>query len=158
MASEFALERIYVKDLSFESPRSPEVFRGQWQPGVHLDINSRASSLGDDRFEVVLTVTANVRASESVTNAIVEVQQAGLFRIKGMPDDQRARMLATFCPNLLFPYAREAIDGMMVRGALPPLHLAPVNFDALFEEALKRRAAQQQADAVAAAPKGQTEH
>jgi len=85
------------------------------------------------------------------------VQQAGLFRIKGMPDDQRTRMLATFCPNLLFPYAREAIDGMMVRGALPPLYLAPVNFDALFEEALKRRAAQQ-AEAAPGTSKGSTQH
>jgi preprotein translocase subunit SecB len=156
MAAEFALERIYVKDISFESPRAPQVFREQWQPNVQLDLNSRANAIGDDRYEVVLTVTANVRSQDAVTQAIVEVQQAGVFRLKGMSDEQRARTLATFCPNLLFPYVREAVDGLMNRGALPPLLLAPVNFDALFEDAMKRRAAG--AEAGARPPKDGTEH
>jgi preprotein translocase subunit SecB len=162
MAAEFGLERIYVKDVSFESPRAPHVFREPWQPNVQLDINSRAAGVGDDRYEVVLTVTVNVRTPDSVTSAIVEVQQAGLFRLKGMSDEQRGRMLATFCPNLLFPYVRETVDSLMQRGSLPALLLSPVNFDALFEEALKRRASNAGAgagvDVATSSPKSGTEH
>ena len=158
MAAEFLLERIYVKDLSFESPRAPEVFRSQWQPNVQLDIGSKTTPLGEDRFEVVLTVTVSVRTPDAVTDAIVEVQQAGLFKLKGIPDDQRSRMLATFCPNILFPYVRETVDGLMNKGGLPPLLLAPVNFDSLFEEALKRRAAPQSPEVSANSEKAQTEH
>ena len=117
MAAEFALERIYVKDISFESPRSPQVFREPWQPNVQLDINTKATSLGDDRFEVVLTVTVNVRSQDQLTNAIVEVQQAGMFRLKGVPDEQRSRMLATYCPSVLFPYVRETVDALAVLAA-----------------------------------------
>jgi preprotein translocase subunit SecB len=158
MATEFALERIYVKDISFESPRSPQVFREPWQPQVQLDLNTKATSVGDDRFEVVLTVTVNVRSQDALTNAIVEVQQAGVFRLKGLPDDQRSRMLATYCPNVLFPYVREAVDALMQRGGMPALLLSPVNFDSLFEEALKRRAAKPADDVNALLPKGGTEH
>jgi len=158
MAAEFTLERIYVKDLSFESPRSPEVFRSQWQPNVQLDIGSKTTPLGEDRFEVVLTVTASVRTPDAVTDAIVEVQQAGIFKVKGIADDQRARMLATFCPNILFPYIRETVDSLMNKGGLPPLLLAPVNFDSLFDEALKRRSAGQSTEVSARSEKTKTEH
>ena len=158
MAAEFTLERIYVKDLSFESPRSPEVFRSQWQPNVQLDIGSKTTPLGEDRFEVVLTVTASVRTPDAVTDAIVEVQQAGIFKVKGIADDQRARMLATFCPNILFPYIRETVDSLMNKGGLPPLLLAPVNFDSLFNEALKRRSAGQSTEVSARSEKTKTEH
>jgi len=158
MAGEFALERIYVKDLSFESPRSPEVFRSAWQPNVQLDIASKTTSLGDDRFEVVLTVTISVRTPEAVTDVIVEVQQAGLFKLKGLPDEQRSRMLATFCPNILFPYIRETVDTLMNKGGLPPLLLAPVNFDSLYDEALRRRSAQNVDEVSARSEKAQTEH
>jgi preprotein translocase subunit SecB len=158
MAAEFALERIYVKDLSFESPRAPEVFRSQWQPSVQLDIGSKTSPLGDDRFEVVLTVTASVRTPDAATDAIVEVQQAGIFRLKGMADEQRARMLATFCPNILFPYIRETVDTLMTKGGLPPLLLAPVNFDSLYEEALKRRNSAESSEVSARSERAKTEH
>ncbi len=163
MAAEFALERIYIKDLSFESPQAPAVFQGQWQPNVQLDINSKATALSEDRFEVVLTVTVNVRGQEGARVAIVEVQQAGLFRAREIAEPQRSRMLATLCPNILFPYVRETIDSMMVRGGLPPIHLAPVNFDALFDEAVKHRNANTR-DATGPlqvsthSPKNETEH
>jgi len=156
MAAEFALERIYVKDISFESPRAPQVFREPWQPNVQLDINTKATSLGDDRFEVVLTVTVNVRSQDQLTNAIVEVQQAGMFRLKGVPDEQRSRMLATYCPSVLFPYVRETVDALMQRGSMPALLLSAVNFDGLFDEALKRRGAKPGEPATAA--KGDVEH
>jgi preprotein translocase subunit SecB len=161
MAGEFGLERVYVKDLSFESPQAPDVFQRQWQPNVQLDINSRATAHPEDRFEVVLTVTVNVRSGDGAACAIVEVQQAGLFRIRQVPDEQRARMLATVCPTILFPYVRETVDSVMVKGGLPAMHLAPVNFDALFEEAIKRRAAEK-ADSTPKvsihSPKGSIEH
>ncbi len=135
---EFALERIYVKDLSFESPRAPEVFREPWQPQVQLEINTRTIGLGEDRFEVVLMVTVNATSSAGQTQMIVEVQQAGVFRIRGLAEDPMRRVLATQCPGILFPYVRETIDSLVVKGGFPPLMLAPVNFDAMFEEAVKR--------------------
>ncbi len=92
---EFALERIYVKDLSFESPRSPDVFREPWQPQIQLDINTRTTGLGDERFEVVLTVTVNAKSADGQTLMIVEVQQGGVFRIRGLDEDRLRRVLAT---------------------------------------------------------------
>ncbi len=137
-APEFALERIYIRDLSFESPRAPEVFREPWQPQLQLDINARTNGLGDERFEVILTVTVNAKSPAGQTQMIVEVQQGGVFRIRGLPEDQLRRVLATHCPGILFPYVRETIDTLVVKGGFPPLMLAPVNFDAMFEEAVKR--------------------
>jgi preprotein translocase subunit SecB len=145
--AEFGLERFYLKDASFESPRSPEVFTEQWKPDLQLDINSSARSLSDDRYEVVVTVTVHARDSEGNTSLIIEVQQAGIFKVSGLPPDKLKRVTATMCPNILFPYIRETIDSMAVRGGFPALMLAPVNFELLFDEALK-----QQANKDAAAP------
>ena len=136
--TEFALERIYIRDLSFESPRAPDVFREPWQPQLQLDINSRTNGLTDERYEVVLTVTVHARSGAGQTVMIVEVQQGGVFRIRGLPEDRLRRVLATNCPGILFPYVRETIDTLVVKGGFPPLMLAPVNFDAMFDEALKR--------------------
>jgi len=147
-APEFALERIYVKDLSFESPRSPDVFRGPWQPQIHLDINTRTAGLGDERYEVVLTVTAHAKSAEGQSLMIVEVQQGGVFRIRGLDEERMRRVLATHCPGILFPYIRESIDALVVKGGFPALMLAPVNFDAMYDEALK----QQRAAAAGAPP------
>jgi preprotein translocase subunit SecB len=136
---EFSLERIYIRDLSFESPRAPDVFREGWQPQIQLDINTRANNLGEERFEVILMVTVNAKNASGQTLMIVEVQQAGIFRIKGLADDRLRRVLATQCPNILFPYIRESVDSLVVRGGFPALQLAPVNFDAMLEEALRQR-------------------
>lgn len=138
-APELSVERIYIRDLSFESPRAPEIFREQWQPNIQLDINTRANNLGEERFEVILTATVHAKAAAGQTLMIVEVQQAGVFRIKGLADDQLRRVLATNCPTILFPYIRETFDSLVVKGGFPPLQLAPVNFDAMLEEALKQR-------------------
>jgi preprotein translocase subunit SecB len=139
LTPEFSLERIYVRDLSFESPRAPEVFREPWQPNIQLDINTRANNLGEERFEVILTLTVHAKAAAGQTLMIVEVQHGGVFRIRGMSDDRLRRVLATQCPGILFPYIRETVDSLVVKGGFPPLQLAPVNFDAMFEEALKQR-------------------
>jgi preprotein translocase subunit SecB len=136
--AEFVLERIYVRDLSFESPRAPESFREQWQPQLQLDLNTRTNGLNDERYEVVLTVTVHAKSAAGQTIMIVEVQQGGVFRIRGLGEDQLRRVLATNCPGILFPYIRETIDTLVVKGGFPPLMLAPVNFDGMFEEALKR--------------------
>jgi preprotein translocase subunit SecB len=139
-SAEIALERFYLKDLSFESPRSPDVFREPWQPTMNVDINTRTQALGDDRYEVVLTVTANAKSPQGKTALIVEIQQAGIFRVKGLEGPRLQRVLATFCPNLLFPYARETLDSVVVKGTFPAIMLAPVNFDALYEQALRQQA------------------
>jgi preprotein translocase subunit SecB len=139
--AELNLERIYVRDASFESPHAPDVFREQWQPNIQLEINTRANGLGEERYEVVLTATVSAKSDAGKTLLIVEVQQAGIFRVRGLAEDGLRRLLATQCPTILFPYIRETVDSLMARGGFPPLHLAPVNFDAMFAEALKRRGA-----------------
>jgi len=135
---QFALQRIYLKDLSFESPNSPEVFRGQWSPQVKLDVNMAAKALEDDLYESALTVTVTVENADKVAY-LVEVKQAGIFGIKNIDDETKKQLLATLCPTTLFPYAREAVDNAATRGGFPPLHLAPINFDALYAEAAARK-------------------
>jgi preprotein translocase subunit SecB len=139
---QFTMQRIYVKDISFESPASPDIFRQNWQPNVNVDLNTRSSKADDSgNHEVVLTITVTAKMDEK--NAfLVEVQQAGIFFAVGIEDDPLKQILATVAPNILFPYAREAIDGLVVKGGFPPLMLAPVNFDALYQQAMAQQAAQ----------------
>jgi preprotein translocase subunit SecB len=137
------LERIYLKDASFESPRAPAVFGEQGQPQFQLDINSRSAGLGNDRVEVVLSVTLRARTEQGPTAFIVEVQQAGVFQISGFDPATTQQILGTFCPGTLFPYVREIVDSLIVRGGFPAVHLAPVNFDVLYVEALRKQQEQQ---------------
>lgn len=141
-AQQFALQRIYVKDLSFESPLGAELFQLQLAPQINMDLNTRFSSVGDALYEVVLGVTATAKQADK-TAFVVEVQQAGLFHCAGIEGEDLDRLLRSFCPGILFPYLREAVDNLVVRGGLPPLQLAPVNFDALYQQALAQQAAQQ---------------
>ena len=136
-APQFSLQRIYVRDLSFEAPKSPEIFRQEWRPSVELDLNTRHRALEGDFHEVVLTVSATVKVGEEVA-FIAEVQQAGIFLIKGLDAAAMAHTVGAFCPNILFPYAREALDSLVTRGSFPALMLAPVNFDALYAQELAR--------------------
>lgn len=138
---QFALQRIYLKDSSFESPRSPEVFRAQWKPKVNLELNTRSEQVEEGLYEVVLSVTATMKDESEEVVYLIEIQQAGIFMIKGADGEQLSRMLGTLCPGVLFPYARESIDSIVSRGSFPPLLLAPVNFEAIYEQA---RAQQQQ--------------
>lgn len=138
---QFVMQRIYVKDLSFESPRSPVAFQEKWAPQVKLDANTSASKIKDDIYEAVLTLTVTVKNNDE-TAYLVEVQQAGIFGIKGVEGAALERAIGAFCPNILFPYAREAVDSLVVRGNFPPMHLAPINFEAVFAEAKKRQAEQ----------------
>lgn len=136
-AIQVALQRIYLKDLSFESPDSIAAFKAQWQPKVNLDIRNKNRRLEDDLYEVVLEMTATAKIGE-LTAFIIEVEQAGLFAIKGIEGDTLRRVMGTFCLNVLFPYVRETIDSLCLKGSFPPLALAPVNFDQLYEQARQR--------------------
>ena len=128
-----ALQRIYVKDISFESPNAPELFQQQWQPKVNLDLQNKSKKIGEDVFEVSLELTAKVVNADK-TAFIAEVEQAGIFMIKGISGDALNRVMGTFCLNILFPYVRETIDSLCVKGSFPPLVLSPINFDQLFEQ------------------------
>lgn len=129
----FEIHRIYVKDLSFEAPNTPHTFAEEWKPEVQLNLETKSNRLQDNQHEVVLTITANV-TSNAKTAFLVEVHQAGIFLISGLAADQLHHTLGSFCPNILFPYAREAVSDLVVRGGFPQLLLAPVNFDALYSQ------------------------
>lgn len=133
------LERLYLKDVSFESPRTPDVFGEAWQPEFQLDINTRTNGLADERFEVVLTVTLRAKSDSGKTAYIVEVQQAGVFQISNLDEAASQRVLGTLCPGTLFPYVRETVDSLAVKGGFPAVQLAPVNFEALYAEALRKQ-------------------
>jgi preprotein translocase subunit SecB len=138
VAGQLAIQKIYAKDISFEAPNSPQVFLGEWKPQVDVQLANHTTSLGNDAHEVVLTVTITVQ-SESKTSYLVEVQQAGIFSITGFPPQHLAAVLATLCPNILFPYAREAVSDLVTRGGFPQLLLAPVNFDTLYAQELQHQ-------------------
>ncbi|MFV1872650.1 MAG: protein-export chaperone SecB [Oleiphilus sp.] len=148
----FALQRIYVKDISFESPNSPAVFQKPWKPEVKMDLNTKNTQLGDNHYEVVVSVTLTVTV-EGMTAYIVEVQQAGIFAMQGIEGGHLAQAINAFCPNLLFPYLRETIDTVVIKGSFPAMMLAPVNFDAIFAQAVMKK----QKEAAAAA-EDQTSH
>ncbi|MEM9254189.1 MAG: protein-export chaperone SecB [Pseudomonadota bacterium] len=144
---QFALQRIYTKDLSFESPGTPGVFREQWSPKISVDLNTRSEKADDaGGFEVVLSITVTATVNDN-TAFLVEVHQAGIFLARGFQDDDLRRLLGTAAPNILFPYARETIDNICVKGGFPAIMLAPVNFDALFQQALAQSQGAQEAAA-----------
>ena len=138
-APQFAIERIYVKDISLESPRGLEAFKS-WKPTINLDINTKQTTLQEGLHEVVLTLT--VAAREKDTDAVyflVEIQQAGVFRTANIPDTELRRLLATVGPSTLFPYARESVDSLATKAGFPPLQLAPINFEAMMQAAMKKQ-------------------
>ena len=139
---QFAIQRIYTKDISFETPNSPAIFQKEWKPEVQLDLDTRSALIEENVYEIVLAVTVTAMLGEE-TAFLCEVQQAGIFAIGDMPEQNKAHMLRSFFPNTLFPYARETISNLVNRGTFPPLNLAPVNFDAIFAAYMQKRAAQQ---------------
>jgi preprotein translocase subunit SecB len=146
---QIGISKIYVKDFSFESPKAPDVFRsGEWSP--HTDLNLRSSHKaveGQEKLhEVVLTITVEAK-QEDQTMFLAEVQQAGLFQIDGYDDEEFKAIVGSFCPNILFPYAREAIASTVQRGGFPEFVLQPINFDALYLQS-RQAAAQKQAEAA----------
>ncbi len=145
MDREFALQRIYTKDISFETPNSPEIFQVDWQPQTNLNVNTHVNRLADDVFEVVLTVTVTTKVADK-TVYLAEVQQAGIFGMRGFPEQEMGPMLGAFCPNLLFPYAREVISDLVTKGSFPQMLLQPVNFDALYAQHQQQLAEQQEGE------------
>lgn len=137
----FTIQRIYLKDLSFEAPNSPVIFQKDWNPNVNLDLDTQSKELGEGVYEVILRLTVTVK-NEEETAFLCELQQAGIFTAEKMEAGQLAHCLGAFCPNILFPYARETISSLVVKGTFPQLNLAPVNFDALFMNYLQQQAEQ----------------
>ena len=135
---QFEIQRIYTKDLSYEAPNTPHTFVEEWKPEVQLNLETKSNRIQDNTHEVVLSVTATV-VSNKKSAFLIEVHQAGIFLIDGLPNEQLRQMLGSFCPNILFPYAREVISDMVVRGGFPQLLLAPVNFDALYAQHLEEQ-------------------
>lgn len=140
---QFEIQKIYVKNISLESPNSPQVFREQWKPSVHMDIANSADELGGNLYEVTLSVTATV-SHEEKTIYLVEVQQAGIFLMADFPREIIGRMVATVCPNIMFPYVREVVSDLVTRAGFPQLLLAPVNFDALYLQHQQKAAAEKE--------------
>ena len=134
------LIRIYVKDCSFESPRTPEVFKSPMNPEVKVNMRTAHKQLDDGQMEVVLTVTAEATA-DNRSMFLAEVHQAGLFSVSGFSDTEMAAIRASYCPSILFPYAREVISDLIMKGSMPALLLQPVNFDLIFAQSLAESAA-----------------
>ncbi|MCK5903273.1 MAG: protein-export chaperone SecB [Cocleimonas sp.] len=142
LEQQFIIERIYLKDASFESPHSPTIFTEEWDPETNLQLNTEVTSITDGHYEVVLLITVTVKTGGN-TAFLVEVAQAGVFNIIGYEPDQLNHLLASYCPSNLFPYAREAIASMISKGSFPEMHLSPINFDALYSQRLEEEAAKQ---------------
>ena len=132
------LQRIYVKDVSFEAPGAPQIFQQQGQPNVELNLSQRVTQLGEAAFEVVLSVTATCKIDDK-TAYLAEVHQAGIFGLSGFDAPGRDAVLATYCPNVLFPYARQVVSDLVQNGGFPPFFLQPINFDALYADQQRRR-------------------
>jgi preprotein translocase subunit SecB len=128
--------------MSFETPHSPKIFTEKWEPAVDFNMGSNVESLDNSLYEVAVTVTITVKSGDK-TAYLVEVNQAGIFALSGFTDQEMGPMVGSFCPNILFPYAREAVSDLVAKGGFPQLLLAPVNFDALYAQHLQQ--AQQQA-------------
>jgi len=144
---QFAIQRIYLKDLSFETPHTPTIFTTQGEAAVNVDLNSSASHLAESVYEVVLSLTVTSKVGDKVAY-LVEVKQAGIFTLNGFQEADLNGMLHSFCPNILFPYVREAISDVVSKGSFPQLILAPINFDAVYAQHLQQQAAGQEQDAV----------
>ena len=149
-APSFAIEKLYVKDLSIEVPNAPEVFMERESPEVGIQLQTAVKGLGEGAFEVTLTVTVTAKLAEK-TVFLVEVGQAGIFRVKNVPEDNLEPLLSIACPNILFPYAREVVSESITRAGFAPVLLQPVNFEALYASRVQQEEAAEDAAAAAGA-------
>jgi len=131
----FEIQKVYVKDVSFETPNSPKIFTEKWNPKTDVHIQTDNSKLDENIYEVVTTITVTAKQQEN-TAFLVEVKQAGIFLIENFPEEQHKQLLGSYCPNILFPFARETIAELVAKGGFPQLLLNPVNFDALYQQHL----------------------
>jgi preprotein translocase subunit SecB len=137
---QIGLQKIYLKDSSFEAPNSPGIFSGEWKPAVTINLSTKTNDLGNESIEVILELSVEARQGESLA-FLVEVQQAGIFLLKGFSEQDRSQVLKTFCPTQLYPYAREAVADMVGKGGFPQMHLQPVSFEAMLAAAEAERGA-----------------
>lgn len=137
----FSIEKIYVKDVSLEIPNAPQVFLQRETPEVGIELHNAAASIGDGVFEAVITVTVTSKI-EDKTVFLVEVAQAGIFQIRNVPNEAVEGILGVTCPNILFPYAREAVSDLVTRAGFPPVLLNPINFEALYLQQKQQQQAQ----------------
>lgn len=136
----FGIEKLYVKDLSVEVPHAPQIFLERDAPQVEIQLATNGQNLGEGAYEVALTVTVTARVGDK-TVFLVEVGQAGIFRIINVPDEQLEPLMAVACPNILFPYAREAVSDAVARAGFAPIVLQPVNFEAMYMQRLQQQEA-----------------
>jgi preprotein translocase subunit SecB len=137
--AQLSLQKVYIKDASFEVPGAPQIFQDQGQPQIQLNLSQKVGTLAENVYEVVLTVTVTCKLAEK-TAYLAEVQQAGVFGLSGFDTSNRDAVLATYCPNVLFPYARQAVSDLIQNGGFPPFLMQPINFDALYVEQSRRKA------------------
>ncbi len=137
------IQRIYVKDISFEAPNLPHIFKQEWKPKLSFDLNTETTQLEGDLYEICLNISVETTLEESNDTAFIcEVKQAGIFAISGLDDMQMTHCLTSQCPSILYPYAREIIASLVNRGTFPALNLNPINFDALFIDYIQRQQAE----------------
>lgn len=149
MTAQMSIERIYVKDLSLENPGAPQSFQMTEAPQIEVGLRTRAEQVAPDVYDCVLTLTVTARAGDK-TVFLVEASQAGIFGIRGLTPDQLQPVLAIHCPTVLFPYARETVADATMRAGFPPVHLAPINFEVLYQQQLAQAGAQPGAGVVGA--------
>lgn len=140
--AQFTVEKIYVKDVSFESPKAPQTFSETGQPQLQMNLNQKVTRLGESAFEVVLGINLTCKLGDDKVAYLVEVEQAGVFNMSGFDDNSLDAMLGTQCPAVLYPYARQTVASLIQAGGFAPFQLQPINFDALYAEGLRQRMAQ----------------
>lgn len=136
--AQFTVQKIYIKDVSFEAPNTPGVFNEAGQPALNMNLNQKVARLEEGVFEVVLGITLTCTIGEKNVY-LAEIEQAGVFGLAGFDERNLDMMLGTYCPNVLFPYARQAVSDLISAGGFPPFYLQPINFEALYAEGLRRR-------------------
>lgn len=137
---ELSIQKIYIEDVSVESPATPAVFKEQWQPDANIELNTQSDKLeAENTYKVTLTLTVTAKSNDK-TAFLIEVKQAGIFGISGFEEAQLGHVLGSYCPSTLFPYAREAVSNLVTRAGFPDLQLAPINFDALYMQGLEEAA------------------
>lgn len=140
LTAQVNVQKIYVKDASFEAPSAPQIFQDQGQPQIQLNLGQRTGAIGPDLYEVVLTVTVTCKLADK-TAYLAEVQQAGIFGLTGFHPGDLQAVLGTFCPHTLFPYARQAVSSLIMDGGFPPFQLQPINFEQIYADQVQRQQA-----------------
>ncbi|MDO5638299.1 MAG: protein-export chaperone SecB [Neisseria sp.] len=130
----FSIEKLYVKDMSLEVPHAPKIFLEQSEPEVDMRVSTESAKLEDEFYEVSVTVTVTAKLADERVMFLNEVSQGGIFRLANIPEDDVQLLLAVACPNILFPYAREAVSNTITRAGFPPVLLAPINFEAMYQQ------------------------